>query len=193
MEIQQASNHLDHIQQSISVEGDSDDLFNEEMNQTSKVNGLLARRHALISQKNRLQDGDRNSAFFHRLHSAQKSRASIKLSKLATPLLPWILILAIMWFRTMSTFSPKTWIFSKTLISLIVSLGLLSPNIKIFSSRPHPLSKRFEMLSLASMLLVCLVRMVLWASSIKNAEKLFRMMFQQLSFTYLPPWTSLRA
>lgn len=63
------------------MEGDSSDLFNEEMNQTSKVNGLLARRHALISQKNRLtwlKDGDRNSAFFHRLHSTQKSKASIK-------------------------------------------------------------------------------------------------------------------
>lgn len=81
-EIQRESAILDQIQQRISIDGDSDNLFLNEMNQTSKVNGLLARRHALISKKNCLQwlkDGERNSSFFHRLHSTNKSRASIKM------------------------------------------------------------------------------------------------------------------
>lgn len=52
------------------------------MNQISKLNGLIARRDALISQNNRLQwlkDGNKNLAFFHRLHSSRKSKASIKI------------------------------------------------------------------------------------------------------------------
>lgn len=52
------------------------------MYQIATLNGLLARRHALLTQKNRLQwlkDGDRNSAFFHRIYSTRKSYALIKM------------------------------------------------------------------------------------------------------------------
>lgn len=77
-EIQLASMDLDAIQR--EIDGDTDELFEHEMNQTVKINGLLVQRQAYLSQKNHLlwlQDGDRNSAFFHRLHSASKSWASI--------------------------------------------------------------------------------------------------------------------
>lgn len=50
------------------------------MNLIATLNGFLAHHHAMLSQKNILQwlqDGDINSGFFRRLHSTQKSRASI--------------------------------------------------------------------------------------------------------------------
>lgn len=81
-EIQHTADLLDQIQQRTSNEGNSEELFEWEMNQISKLNGLLAHHQALLFQKNRLQwlqDRDRNSTFFHRLHSTKKSRASIKM------------------------------------------------------------------------------------------------------------------
>lgn len=81
-EIQLATEALDATQQKISTEGDSDELFDEEMNRIATLNGLLARRHAMLSQKNRLlwlKDGDINSVFFHRMHCTRKSRTSIKM------------------------------------------------------------------------------------------------------------------
>lgn len=80
MEIQHATEDLDHILRTIAEDGDSNDRFNAEINQIARLNNLLAKRQALLSQKNCLQwlqDGDRNSAFFHCLHGTSKSRASI--------------------------------------------------------------------------------------------------------------------
>lgn len=51
------------------------------MSQISALNTLLGRRHTMIIQKNHLQwlrDGDKNSAFLHRLHNTRTSRATIK-------------------------------------------------------------------------------------------------------------------
>lgn len=81
VEIQNAVDALDAIQQRIFLKGDSKDLFNGKMNRIANLNSLLARRQALLSQKNRLQwlkDGDRNSTFFHRIYCTRKSHASIK-------------------------------------------------------------------------------------------------------------------
>lgn len=66
-EIEQATQKLNEIQQIIAISGDSDANFEIEMNCLSHLNDLLSRRHALLTQKNRLQwlkYGDRNSAFF---------------------------------------------------------------------------------------------------------------------------------
>lgn len=79
-ELEAATVALDEIQQEISVQGDSDQLFNEEMHHTSIVNWLFVQRHALLTQRGRLQqleDVDRNFAFFHKFHSARCTRASI--------------------------------------------------------------------------------------------------------------------
>lgn len=55
VELEAATASLDEIQQEISVQGDSDQLFNEEMHHTSIVNRLFAQRHALLTQRGRLQ------------------------------------------------------------------------------------------------------------------------------------------
>lgn len=81
-EIVQATAALYEIQRTIAIEGDSDDRFIFKMNCTSRVNDLLDHKHSLLTQKHRLQwlkDDNRNLAFFHRLHSSNLSRASIKL------------------------------------------------------------------------------------------------------------------
>lgn len=81
-ELDEASLALDDIQQEIAQHGDFDVRFDLEMNSTSRVNNLLARRHAYLTQRNWLQwlkDGDINSTFFHRLHITTTLRGSIKI------------------------------------------------------------------------------------------------------------------
>lgn len=79
IEIDNVSADLDDIQYIIALEGDMEERFEIEMNCATTLNDLLACRQAFLSQKNRLQwlqDGDRNLAFFHKLHSSKNSRAS---------------------------------------------------------------------------------------------------------------------
>lgn len=45
--IQRSLDKLGNIQHNVAVEGDSDDLFNQEMNCTLEINGLLARLQSL--------------------------------------------------------------------------------------------------------------------------------------------------
>lgn len=80
VEIEHATADLNNVQNMIATTGDTNDLFDPEMNCLTRLNDLIARRHTFLTQKNRLQwlkDGDWNSSFFHRLHGYRSSRASI--------------------------------------------------------------------------------------------------------------------
>ncbi|KAL8459386.1 hypothetical protein ACS0TY_036760 [Phlomoides rotata] len=60
--------------------GDSEDLFNKEIEATVELNQILTQEQFLYAQKNRatwLRDGDRNTAFFQRLHRIKKAKSGI--------------------------------------------------------------------------------------------------------------------
>ncbi|XP_057786898.1 uncharacterized protein LOC131004240 [Salvia miltiorrhiza] len=62
-------------QKQIAVSGYTDDLFNEEVRLQAELNVALSRKNSLLQQKSRaswLVDGDRNTAFFHRLAKFKK-------------------------------------------------------------------------------------------------------------------------
>ncbi|XP_057803038.1 uncharacterized protein LOC131018330 [Salvia miltiorrhiza] len=72
--------HLLDVQNRISELGYTDELFEEEVQIQAEINVALSRKSKLLQQKSRaswLVDGDRNTAFFHRIAKFRKRNASI--------------------------------------------------------------------------------------------------------------------
>ncbi|XP_057770764.1 uncharacterized protein LOC130990559 [Salvia miltiorrhiza] len=75
MMIMETHQELLDIQNLISSDGYTDDLFDKEVLAQAKINIALSRKSELLRQKSRvswLQDGDRNTAFFHTLLRCKK-------------------------------------------------------------------------------------------------------------------------
>lgn len=165
------------------------------MNQIVKVNTLLAQRQSFLSQKSRLQwlqDGDRNSDFFHRLHSSIKARASINTFQIGSD---FIMLASEIGHHVVDYYekffkedaSPSSdysildsfaW---KTLSAEQNSILTATPSVKEVStiifdldpaSSPGP--------------------MVSWVTSIRVAGTLFPLMLQRQSAISSPPWICLK-
>lgn len=68
---------LDEVQDSISTSGYNEDLFNEEVTIQAELNDILPKKDLMARQKSRntwLKDGDRNTAFFHRMANFKRSQ-----------------------------------------------------------------------------------------------------------------------
>ncbi|KAL8537668.1 hypothetical protein ACS0TY_012702 [Phlomoides rotata] len=71
---------LSEVQGQVYDFGDSEDLFNKEIEATVEINQILTQEQFLYAQKNRatwLRHGDRNTAFFQRLHRIKKAKSGI--------------------------------------------------------------------------------------------------------------------
>ncbi|XP_057791242.1 uncharacterized protein LOC131008375 [Salvia miltiorrhiza] len=71
---------LAEIQERISASGYTDELFNEEIAAQAGLNVILSRKNEFLRQKSRinwLQDGDRNSSFFHNMIKFRKQHLNI--------------------------------------------------------------------------------------------------------------------
>ncbi|XP_057771087.1 uncharacterized protein LOC130990877 [Salvia miltiorrhiza] len=79
-QIQEGQRTLMDVQQKISVLGYTDALFDEEIAAQAGLNITLTRKNMLLQKKSRanwLLDGDRNSAFFHRIIRSRKQNQRI--------------------------------------------------------------------------------------------------------------------
>ncbi|KAL8495044.1 hypothetical protein ACS0TY_019266 [Phlomoides rotata] len=71
---------LSEVQAQVYDLGDSEDLFNKEIEATVELNQILTQEQFLYAQKDRatwLRDGDRNTSFFQRLHRIKKAKTGI--------------------------------------------------------------------------------------------------------------------
>ncbi|XP_057803087.1 uncharacterized protein LOC131018376 [Salvia miltiorrhiza] len=72
----EAQEELASVQARISREGYTDDNFDEEVTKQAAINTMLTRKNVQLQQQSRvkwLQDGDRNTAFFHKALRNRKS------------------------------------------------------------------------------------------------------------------------
>ncbi|KAL8555579.1 hypothetical protein ACS0TY_003398 [Phlomoides rotata] len=75
VEMEAATAALEAIQTESATLGDSDDRLLEEIECTNRLNTALSRHQIMSTQRNRLQwlqDGDRNSKFFHNMNRIRK-------------------------------------------------------------------------------------------------------------------------
>ncbi|XP_057790955.1 uncharacterized protein LOC131008071 [Salvia miltiorrhiza] len=80
VDINQMQMDLERIQTRISTEGYSDTLFDEEVEAQARLSTKLLRKDLLLKQKSRirwLNDGDRNTSFFHNSIKARKKQLHI--------------------------------------------------------------------------------------------------------------------
>ncbi|KAL8522424.1 hypothetical protein ACS0TY_012536 [Phlomoides rotata] len=78
--IAEANQVLTEVQNQVYSGGDSELLLDREIEATVDLQSILAQEQMFYAQKNRatwLKDGDRNTAFFHRLHKVKKARPGI--------------------------------------------------------------------------------------------------------------------